>query len=210
MTVVEVCRLYQVERWTLRRIADEFGTDHHRVKRMLIAAGVEITNSGRIRAPMPGERRKRIGDATRGRKPWNKGDRANEQEIRKYIKARMRTQIDLDAYPVLAKLQFLIRITSRHHKHLGASDAVRKAFLDKFYFDERFNRIYDKWRDTGENKWYYPSLDHKVSKFNGENWDLENLQFLTWFENRAKAEMNQSEWEEFKRQTCTKSALFIE
>ena len=47
-----------------------------------------------------------------------------------------------------------------------------------------------------------------TSKFNGENWNLNNLQFLTWFENRAKAEMNQDEWEEFKRNTNTRSDLF--
>lgn len=32
--------------------------------------------------------------------------------------------------------------------------------------------------------------------------------FLTWFENRAKAEMNQDEWDYFKINTNTKSELF--
>lgn len=208
MTIVEVCHLYQIEKWTMRRIAGKFGTDHHRVKRLLVAAGVEITNANRVRAPLSDAHKEKIGNVTRGRKAWNKGVRADEQQIRKYIKARMRTQIDLDVYPDLPKLQFLIRITSRHYKHLGASDEARKAFLDKFYFDYRFNQIYDKWQAAGESKWYYPSIDHKVSKFNGENWDLDNLQFMTWFENRAKAEMNQDEWERFKLDTNTSSDLF--
>lgn len=209
MTIEEVAHLYQVEKWTLRRIADKFGTNHHRIKRMIVSAGVEITNEPRLRAPMPKDRREKIGNLSRGRKAWNKGVRANESQVRKYIKARMRTQIDLDAYPNLSKLQFLIRITSKHRKHLGASDDVRKAFLDRFYFDRQFNLIYDRWQASGENKWLYPSLDHKVSRFNGENWQLDNLQFLTWFENRAKAEMNQDEWERFKEETKTKSDLFI-
>ena len=120
----------------------------------------------------------------------------------------MRSLIDLDIYPDLYRLQFLFRITSRHFKHLGYCDGVRKEFLDKFYFDEQFNRLYDRWQESGENKWYYPSIDHISSKFNGENWNLDNLQFLTWFENRAKAEMNQDEWEKFKVNTNTKSDLF--
>ena len=209
MQVSEVCNLYKVERWTLRRIAEKFGTNHHRIKRILAGEGIEITNERRIREPMPEAQRALIGNATRGRKAWNKGVRANEQQIRKYIKARMRTKIDLDLYEDLNKLQLLIRLTSKHFKHLGVNDEVRKAFLDKFYFDEAFNKIYDKWQLTGENKWYFPSLDHKVSKFNGENWELDNLQFLTWFENRAKAEMNQDEWDKFKSETNTKSDLFI-
>lgn len=209
MTLIEVCHLYQVEKWTLRRIADNFKTDHHRIKRILIAGGVVITNENRLRAPLTDEHKKKIGEKSRGRKAWNKGMRADELTIRRLIKARMRTLIDLDIYPDLYRLQFLIRITSRHFKHLGYCDGVRKEFLDKFYFDEQFNRLYDRWQESGENKWYYPSIDHISSKFNGENWNLDNLQFLTWFENRAKAEMNQDEWEKFKVNTNTKSDLFI-
>lgn len=209
MTLIEVCHLYQVEKWTLRRIADNFKTDHHRIKRILIAGGVVITNENRLRAPLTDEHKKKIGEKSRGRKAWNKGMRADELTIRRLIKSRMRTLIDLDIYPDLYRLQFLIRITSRHLKHLWYCDGVRKAFLDKFYFDEQFNRLYDRWQESGENKWYYPSIDHISSKFNGENWNLDNLQFLTWFENRAKAEMNQDEWEKFKVNTNTKSDLFI-
>ena len=209
MTLVEVCHLYQIERWTLRRIADKFKTDHHRIKRILTAGGVAITNGKRLSIPFTDEHKKKIGDKSRGRKAWNKGLRADEPAIRRLIKARMRTLIDLDFYPDLSRLQFLIRITSKHFKHLAHCDEVRKAFLDKFYFDERFNRLYDKWQESGENKWYYPSIDHMSSKFNGENWSLDNLQFLTWFENRAKAEMNQDEWEKFKLETNTNSDLFI-
>ena len=208
MQANEVRRLYVDEMWTLRRIADHFGTNHHRVKRALVALGVEITNAHRLREPMTVERRAQIGKQSRGRKAWNKGVTADEAQIRRMMKARMRTGIDLDAYPDLQRLQLLVRLTSKHFKHLG-SDAARKAFLDRFYFDGQFNRIYDKWLESGKSKWLFPSLDHKVSKCNGGSWELDNLQFLTWFENRAKAEMNQDEWESFKQSTQTKSDLFV-
>lgn len=208
METKEVKRLYVNEMWTLRRVAKHFGTNHHRVKRMLVALGVEITNEHRFREPMPVGRRAEIGRRSMGHKAWNKGIAANEGQIRRMMKARMRTSIDLDAYPDLNRLQLLVRLTSKHFKHFGM-DADRKAFLDRFYFDAQFNRIYDKWEESGKNKWLIPSLDHKVSKCNGGSWELDNLQFLTWFENRAKAEMNQDEWESFKQSTQTKSDLFV-
>lgn len=177
---------------------------------MLVAQGVEITNVHRFREPMTVERRAAIGKQSKGRKAWNKDVPADGAQIRRMMKARMRTSIDLDAYPDLPRLRLLVRLTSKHMRHFGLNDEARKAFLDRFYFDGQFNRIYDKWLASGKSKWAFPSLDHKVSKFNGENWGLENLQFLTWLENRAKAEMNQDEWDRFKRETGTKSDLFIE
>lgn len=178
MEISEVKRLYTEELWTLRRIAEHFNTNHHRIKRMLIAGGVTIDNTHRFRAPFTEERKIQIGKQSKGRIPWNKGVRANEQQIRKMMKARMRTNINLDIYSDLNKLQFLVNITSKHMKHLGINDEIRKSFLDKFYFDKQFNEIYNRWQETNENKWYYPSLDHKTSKFNDGNWDLNNLQFF--------------------------------
>ena len=44
----------------------------------------------------------------------------------------------------------------------------------------------------------------------GGTYDIENLQVLTWFENRAKCDMNQEEWEKFKKETNTTSAYFVQ
>lgn len=44
-----------------------------------------------------------------------------------------------------------------------------------------------------------PSLDHIVPKAKGGTNDLENLQFLSWFENRCKNDMTQLEWDEIKK-----------
>jgi hypothetical protein len=209
ITVAEVVRLYEVEMWTLRRISDHFSTDHHRIKRTLIAAGVPITNQHRLRTPQSDAQRKALSVRVTGTVPKNKGTKSPEPLIRKMMKARMRTSIDLIKYEDIDKLQLLVRLTSKHSKHLAVSDAIRESFLDKFYFDNQFNALWAKWKASGENKWYFPSLDHKTSKLNGEDWSLDNLQFLSWFENRAKAEMNQDEWDDFKIKTNTSSDLFI-
>lgn len=39
-----------------------------------------------------------------------------------------------------------------------------------------------------------PSIDHINPKANWWDNNLDNLQFLTWFENRCKNDMNQEEW----------------
>jgi len=210
MNEQEVIRLYVDELWTLRMVADYFATNHHRIRRILNKHNISITAKQR-RKPMTEEHKQKI-VATRkamGYVSWQKGLKMDEVFKRKNMKGKLKTSIDLiGLYPDYEKLKFLTHYLSKHKIHLGFDDDVRKAFLDKFYFDNQFNRIYDKWQETGENKWYFPSLDHKESKFNGENWSIENLQFLTWFENRAKAEMNQDEWEKFKLETNTTSDLF--
>ena len=83
--------------------------------------------------------------------------------------ARMRTEIDLSDYESLDKLRLLIGVTSRHFKYLGHTDEVRKAFLDRFYFDDGFNAVYDAWIAHEKDKWRYPSLDHINPKANGGN-----------------------------------------
>lgn len=74
--------------------------------------------------------------------------------------------------------------------------------------------IYDNWNKINNNKtyydWYKPSLDHKVPKSRcTDAADIDNLQFLTVFENLAKRDMTESEWSKFKEDTNTTSDLFI-
>lgn len=53
---LEIIRLYDVEKYTMRRIAKEFNTDHHRVKRILEKYNISITSfKGRKQIPMSEE-----------------------------------------------------------------------------------------------------------------------------------------------------------
>lgn len=122
--------------------------------------------------------------------------------------AKMKTGIDLALYPDYTKLLFLTHFLSKRKKHIGFDDAVRKAFLDRFYFDSDFNAVYDAWIASGKNKWLRPSLEHKIPLSRGGTWESGNLSFVTWFENRAKADMTEQEWDQFKRDTNTTSDLF--
>jgi len=206
---IEVVRLYTKERFTLRMVAEKLGTNHHTIKRILIRNNVAITRQNRLRI-FTQEHKDKISKACKGRVGWASGKTLPESFCRANMKGRMGTKIDLDQYADYEKLKLLSGILSRHKKHLCQNDAMRKAFLDKFYFDPAFNAIYDLWISSGKNKWYYPSIDHIEPKSNGGNFALDNLRFITWFENRAKADMTFADWNTFKEKTGTCSRLFIE
>ena len=54
-----------------------------------------------------------------------------------------------------------------------------------------------KWQIT-KDKWTKPSLDHVKAKCNGGTLLLDNLQFVSWLENRAKVDIDQDEWDSIK------------
>lgn len=205
----KILKLYIHDGYTLRHIAEAMGTNHHMVRRILVRNGVEITQQGRKRRPFSEEHRRRIGQSRIGISSWSKGKKLSESFRRANMKAKLHTHIDLEQYADYERLLFLTKFLSKRKGYIGYDDSSREAFLNKFYFDPQFNTIYEKWIMMGKNKWYRPTLDHKLSQSNGGGWGLDNLQFLTWFENRAKAEMNKDEWLTFCSLTCTTSDLFI-
>lgn len=209
MNQKEICRLYTEERYTLRMIARKFKTNHHLIARILKRHNIEITQKGRIRPPFSEEHRRQISERSKGRPAWSKGLKMTEAFRRANMKGRLHTSIDLDKYTDYARLLFLTHFLSKRKMFIGSDDATRQAFLDKFYFDAQFNTIYDAWIASEHNRWYRPTLDHIASQANGGSWDLSNLQILTWFENRAKADMNEDEWQRFCSATNTRSDLFI-
>lgn len=87
--------------------------------------------------------------------------------------------------------------------------------IQYFYFNDQFNAIYDFWQNNkNKDKTYYdwakPSIDHRIPQSRGGTNKLDNLQILTVFENLAKRDMTQEEWENFKKTTKTQSDYFVE
>ena len=78
----------------------------------------------------------------------------------------------------------------------GCADVLAETL--RFYFDKQFNLLYDRWNKSGCKPYMKPSIDHITPKAKGGTNALDNLQFLTWFENRCKNDMSQQDWDKMK------------
>lgn len=105
---------------------------------------------------------------------------------------------------------FVKNNTSLKHKDID----FYYEFINYFYNDYQFNAIYSFWEEN-KNKnqtfydWTKPSLDHKIPKSRSGTDELNNLQFLTVFENLSKRDMTFDEWNLFLRDTNSSSDYFV-
>ena len=88
-------------------------------------------------------------------------------------------------------------------------------FINKFYNQKQFNFIYSQWLNNNKTSrtfydLYKPSIDHILPKSKGGTNDLDNLQFLTVFENLCKRDMTAEEWILFKKENNIKGDIFLE
>lgn len=209
MDEAEIAKLYTEDDMTLREVGRAVGLSHHAVRRSLQRSGIEVVRKKRPRA-FTAEHRRKISESCKGRTAWSLGLKMDERSRRKNMQAKLGDGVEVDKYPDFERLKLLTKLTSKHRTHLGSSGGVRSAFLDRFYFDAAFNAIYERWIASSKCRWWMPSLDHIVPLSKGGGFGLDNLRFVTWFENRAKADMSLVEWHDFRRRTRTTSALFIE
>jgi hypothetical protein len=208
----EIIKLYTVDKMTLRMIAEMMNTNHHRIKRILVSHDIEITREGRKRKPFTEEHRKKISEATKGRKVWAEGKKMTREHVLKNMVAHIKYEVDVNFYEEfeeIEKLKCLNRMLVRDRINKYFNTEKYKEFIKKFYYDKQFNQVYQIWIESNKDKWAKPSLDHIQPISKGGTHDLDNMQILTWFENRTKCDMEQTEWEIFKQETNTKSTYFL-
>jgi hypothetical protein len=95
------------------------------------------------------------------------------------------------------KLEFLAYSISdrRYYGEFTTEEFVN--FIEHFYFDEQFNGVYLRWDKS--DRWSKPSCDHIISRSKHGNNSLNNLQFITWLENKIRSDIPIDEWNNLKQ-----------
>lgn len=194
-----ICDLYN-QGYTLRHIGEKLNRDHHYVKRRLLENNIPIV-SRKTKKPYTAEHRRKISLTSKGRVPWSRGKHMSRECNLKNMLAHLRYSVDyewLNSFEDIEKLKFLNKAISRKRDCTGFTTEDYKAFITKFYSDLKFNELYARWLKT-KDKWIKPSLDHIVAKSDGGSLTIENLRFISWFENRAKESIPYEKWEQINK-----------
>lgn len=159
-------------------IAKEMGTNHHRIKRILVKNNVEITQKDRIRKPFTDEHKSKISKATKGRKVWAEGKKMSKEHVVKNMVGHIKYDVDLEFYKKfddIEKIKCLNKMLARDRVSKHFDTKKYKSFITKFYNDEHFNAVYQKWIDSNGDRWAKPSLDHIQPICKGGSYELDNL-----------------------------------
>lgn len=207
----QICLEYRAGVDSLRDVAHRLDTNHKLVGKYLRKNNIEIIKAPP--KPISDIHKRKIGEKSKGIEAWNKGTKAKKNKPTGHkrvmpmknrienMRSHMRWDIDvsfLEKFEDFNKLKFLNKSISRKRDFGEISTEYYKEFILKFYNEPQFNLIYSKWKDNGEQNLLKPSLDHIFPKSRGGSNELDNLQFLTWFENRCKNDMTQDEWNSLK------------
>jgi len=144
--------------------------------------------------------RDNISKACMGRKTWSQGKKMSRDHTLKNMKAHLKYDVSiewLNSFEDIEKLKYLNRSIARERDYRGFTTEIYKKFIERFYNDKKFNELFNEWTKTN-SKWIKPSLDHIQAKCRGGTLLLDNLQFISWLENRAKIDIPQVEWDAMK------------
>jgi hypothetical protein len=166
---------------SMRHIADKLGTNHKLISRVL------KFNNVPTRKPK----------SLRGVKKFDCDIDRNYNNMATHLRFDVSMEW-LMQFSDFSKLKLLNDVITNRSGRWSVSTEWYKAYIEKFYNDEQFNSIYTTWIIGGKVKYKKPSLDHITPKAKGGTNALDNLQFLTWFENRCKNDMTQTEWDDLK------------
>jgi len=188
LDVTLICSMYK-EGHSMRNIASKLGTNHKKVSKILKNYNIET------RKPLN----------LRGKRKFE----CDKELLYNNMATHLRFDVDykwLSQFEDSAKLKVLHACISERGGRFDVDTVWYKGYILKFYSDKQFNLVYTRWVSSDYLPYKKPSLDHIVPKSKGGTNSLDNLQFLSWFENRSKNNMSQGEWDNLK---CNIEEYFV-
>jgi len=211
-----IIKLYVEDDLNLREIARKLSTNHKLIARILRRNNIEIIK--KKPRDFTEEHKKNIGESRKriikeGKFiPYNKGLNMKNYTLKdgrngiilvyKNMKNHLRTNVELEwlmKFEDIEKLKFLNKSIVRRRDCGDYDKEFYISFINKFYYDEKFNNIYNNWLMNKSDNYLKPSIDHIIPKCKGGDlFDINNIQFLTWFENKCKSDISQIKWDNMK------------
>ena len=176
----EIVKMYKDGK-SMRRIALEFETNHKLISRILKGEDIQTRQHLNLR----------------GKKKFKCDNERSYNNMATHLRFDISYEW-LMQFKDFKKLQLLNDVITNRSGRWDVSTEWYKSYIIKFYEDEQFDNVYRRWVESSCEQYKKPSIDHIIPKAKGGTNDLDNLQFLSWFENRCKNDMSQLEWDELK------------
>jgi len=192
----EVIRLYTIEKISTVKIAKLLDINQKSVSKLLKSRNIKI------KYLFTDEHKKNLSVPCENKSKAQKGRIASSEANYKNMSSHLRYDVDylwLMQFDDFEKLKFLNKTITRDRDYKFDTH-IYMDYLLKFYNDKKFNDVYSKWISNDKNLWLRPSLDHIKPKLGSDEIDcVDNLEFITWFENRCKSNININDWIEMKK-----------
>jgi len=191
----EVIKLYTIDKISITNIAKKINVNPISISKLLKSKNIKI------KYIFTKEHIQNISGPKNNKSIGQKGKKCTLITNYKNMANHLRYDIDymwLLQFKNFDKLKFLNCTISRSRDYNFDTELYIN-YIIKFYYDKKFNNIYNKWIKNDKNIWLKPSLDHIKPKTKNKLDTIDNLKFLTWFENRCKSNINIDDWNKMKK-----------